>query len=55
MKSTGRQILQIVLGIVIGALLTLTIYKYQERKHLVNTRYGQWAKLNVVLDLLEKN
>ena len=55
MKSTGRQILQIVLGIVIGALLTLTYYKYQERKHLVDTRYGKWAKLNLVLDLLEKN
>ena len=55
MKPTVRQILQIVLGIVIGALLTLTYYKYQERKHLVDTRYGKWAKLNLVLDLLEKN
>ena len=55
MKSGTRQILQIVLGIVIGALVTLTIYKYQERKHLVDTRYGKWAKLNLVLDLLEKN
>lgn len=55
MKSLTRQILQIALGIVIGALVTLTIYKYQERKHLVDTRYGKWTKLNLVLDLLEKN
>ena len=55
MKSTGRQILQIVLGIVIGALVTLTVSKCQEKRHLINTRYGNWAKLNVVLDLLEKN
>ena len=55
MKSTGRQIFQIVLGIVIGALVTLTVSKCQEKRHIINTRYGDWAKLNVVLDLLEKN
>ena len=55
MKPLTRQILQIVLGILIGAMVTLTIYKYRESRHLVETRYGKWTKLNLVLDLLEKN
>ena len=56
MKQSTRQILQIVLGVVIGALLTLTVVKYRDSRHLVSTRYGgKWAKLNLVLDLLEKN
>jgi len=55
MKPLTRQILQIALGIVIGAMATLTIYKYRETRHLVETRYGKWTKLNLVLDLLEKN
>lgn len=56
MKQSTRQILQIVLGVVIGAMLTLTVVKYRDSRHLVSTRYGgKWAKLNLVLDLLEKN
>ena len=54
-KSTLLQILQVVLGIVIGALLTLSLVRYQESKHLVKTRYTDWRKLNLVLDLVEKN
>ena len=56
MKRGWLQILQVVLGILIGALITLSVVKYRDAKHLVNTRYGgSWAKLNLVLDLLEKN
>ena len=55
MKPITRQIIQVLLGIVAGALITLTVVKYRENRHLVNTRYGNWAKLNLVLDLLEKN
>ena len=56
MKQSTRQILQIVLGVVIGAMLTLTVVKYRDTRHLVSTRYGgKWAKINLVLDLLEKN
>ena len=56
MKRSLIQILQVVLGILIGALITLSVVKYRDAKHLVNTRYGgSWAKLNLVLDLLEKN
>ncbi|MBR6305996.1 MAG: S41 family peptidase [Bacteroidales bacterium] len=56
MKQSTRQILQILLGVLIGAMLTLTVVKYRDTRHLVSTRYGgKWAKLNLVLDLLEKN
>ena len=56
MKQSTRQILQILLGVIIGALITLTVVKYRDAKHLMSTRYGgNWAKLNLVLDLLEKN
>jgi carboxyl-terminal processing protease len=53
--SRKRQILQVVLGVVIGALLTLTAVRYRDARHLVRTRYTDWRKLNLVLDLVEKN
>ena len=56
MKKNLLQILQVVLGILIGAMVTLSVVKYRESRHMLSTRYGgSWAKLNLVLDLLEKN
>ena len=55
MKSRGWQFLQVVLGVVIGALVTLSIVRYRDAKHLVRTRYTDWRKLNLVLDIVEKN
>ena len=51
----GRQILQVVLGVVFGALITLTVVKYRDQKHLLITKYKDWAKLNTVLQMVEKN
>ena len=53
--SRKRQILQVALGVVIGALVTLTAVRYRDARHLVRTRYTDWRKLNLVLDLVEKN
>lgn len=50
-----RQIIQVILGVVIGALITLLIVRYRDAKHLINTRYSDWRKLNLVLDMVEKN
>lgn len=50
-----RQIIQVILGVVIGALITLSIVRYRDAKHLINTRYTDWRKLNLVLDMVEKN
>ena len=36
-KKIGIQILQVVLGIVIGALVTFSIVRYRERQHLFRT------------------
>lgn len=54
-KNLGWQIVQVVLGVVIGALITLTIVNYRDKRHLISTRYQSWPKLNLVLDLLDKN
>ena len=48
-------VIQVVLGVVIGALVTLSIVRYLETKHLMKTRYTDWGKLNLVLDIVEKN
>ena len=51
----GRQVLQVVLGIVIGALATLSVYRYRETRHLMHMRDIDWCKLNLILDVVEKN
>ena len=51
----GRQILQVVLGVIIGALVTLCVYRYRETRHLNHLREIDWCKLNLILDVVEKN
>ena len=55
MNPRTRQILQVTLGVVIGALVTLLAFRYRESEHLVRTRYADWRKLNLVLDLVEQH
>ena len=55
MQFRKWQVLQVVLGVVIGALVTLSIVRYREARHLIKTRYTDWGKLNLVLDIVEKN
>ncbi len=54
-KQLALQIVQVVLGVVIGALVTLSVFRYRETRHLMQTRYADWRKLNLVLDMVEKN
>ena len=54
-RNTLLQLLQVIMGIVIGALLALYTVRYREAKHMVKTRYTDWRKLNLVLDLVQKN
>ena len=54
-KQTVIQLIQIVLGILIGALITLWVVRYREAKHMLRTKYVDWRKLNLVLDMVEKN
>ena len=54
-KGFWWQIVQVLLGVVIGALVTLSVIRLRETRHLVSTRTVQWPKLNLVLDLLDKH
>ena len=52
-KQTLIQLVQVILGIVIGALITLWIVRYREAQHLLRTKYADWRKLNLVLDMVD--
>ena len=44
-----------VLGILVGALAVMTFNAYQRSRHLYNVQYGEWRKLNLILDQIDKN
>ena len=46
---------QFLLGVLFGVLLCLVVVRYRNSHHMLNLRYGDWAKLNVVLDLVDGN
>ena len=54
-KRDLSHIIQLVLALVIGVLGTLTFLRIQENKKLTRTRYQDWAKLNVILNMIEEN
>ena len=43
------------LGIIVGVLLALTFNAYTQRKHFTNIQNGQWRKLNLILDKIDRN
>ena len=49
------QLLQVILALLLGVLLTLTWIKAGENKRLRNVRYHDWQKLNVILGEIERN
>ena len=60
MEDSGKkrlviQIVQLLLALAIGALTTLSVIRYRETQHLISTRYVDWRKLNLVLDMVEEN
>ena len=44
-----------VLGILVGALAVTTYNAYRQKRHFYNVQYGQWRKLNLILDQIDKN
>ena len=50
-----HQIIQLLLALLIGVLGTLTVIRIQENNKLIRTRYQDWAKLNVILNMIEEN
>ncbi len=55
MSKKTIQILQIVVGVIFGALITLTVVRYRESRHLVTTKYQDWQKLNAILQVVDRN
>ena len=43
-----------ILGVVLGALLVLTIQKVTENNRRLNARYHDWRKLNLVLQKVDE-
>ena len=54
-KQTLLRIAEVLLGVLLGALLTLTVVRYRESRRILNARYGDWRKLNLILDEIGKN
>ena len=55
MKKTYVQILQVLLGVLIGILLTLLAVRYRESRHINQLSRVDWGKLNLILGIVEKN
>ena len=55
MKKTAIQLLQVLLGVVIGALVTLSVVKYRDSRHFLRVKNQDWSKVNLILDIVQKN
>ena len=54
-KKDLLRVLEILLGVVIGVVLTLTVVRFQENRRFLNAKYADWRKLNLILDEIGKN
>ena len=54
-KQNFLRIAEILLGVVMGVILTLTVVRYKENRKILNAKYVEWRKLNLILDEIEKN
>ncbi len=54
-NQRGIHIVQILLGVLMGVFLTLTVVRYRENRHRLDTQYKNWRKLNLILEVLEQN
>ena len=44
-----------VLGIIVGALSVATYNTWLQKKNFYKTQYGEWRKLNLILEQVDKN
>ena len=54
-KQTLIRIAEILLGVLLGVLLTMTVVRYRESRNILSAKYVEWRKLNLILDEIEKN
>ena len=44
-----------VLGVAVGALAVLAYDSFSQKKNLIRVQYGDWRKLNLILDQIDRN
>lgn len=44
-----------VLGVAVGSLAVLAYDSYSQKKNLIRVQYGDWRKLNLILDQIDRN
>ena len=49
------RILEVLLGVLAGVLITLTVVRYRNDRHLMKVRYADWRKLNLILDMVDQH
>ena len=54
-KQSWIRIAEVLLGVLLGVVLTLTVVRYRESRRILNAKYIEWRKLNLILDEIEKN
>ncbi len=55
MNRTLSQILQLVLGVVIGVLITLVAVRYRDSQRINRISRTDWGKLNLILDIVDRH
>ena len=54
-KQSWIRIAEVLLGVLLGVVLTLTVVRYRESRRILSAKYIEWRKLNLILDEIEKN
>ncbi len=54
-KQNWIRIAEVLLGVVIGVIMTLTVVRYRENRKILNAKDVEWRKLNLILDEIEEN
>ena len=49
------RVAEVLLGVLIGIILTMTVVRYRENNKILNAKYVEWRKLNLILDEIGKN
>ena len=54
-KQHLLRVAEVLLGVVMGVVLTLTAVRYRENRKILNAKYIEWRKLNLILDEIGRN
>ena len=54
-KQSWIRIAEVLLGVLLGAVLTLTVVRYRETHRILSAQYIEWRKLNLILSEIERN